>query len=137
MFGVNRMAIMEVHCKTCGEDFGMDIGDMKYEEVVELLSKKDSFHCNAGHHMELGSPMRHWVLGKIREGSSPTEEDWMKTALERHDQLYTSDELSEKFEVTGFAYGACMAKHKATGKEVCLSFTHSPKGTRYYYGFKE
>jgi len=131
------MALMDVHCKTCGNDFHLDIGDMTFEETHELLEKRESFHCDAGNHMELSSPVFHWVLGKIHEGSAPTEEEWYKTMTDRHGHLISTDELREKFEVTGFAFGACMAKVKVTGQEICLDFIHSPKGERYYHGYFE
>lgn len=131
------MALIDIHCNTCGEDFKADIGDATKEELIAILKKKDSFHCNAGNHMELGSPLRHWVLGDIHEGSAPTEDEWFKTMTERYGQLYNSDQLTEKFEVTGFSFGACMAKYKQTGQVVCMSFIHSPNGTRYYHGYEE
>ena len=131
------MALIDVNCKTFGSDFKMDIGDMTKEEAIAILKKKDSFHCNAGNHMELGSPMYHWTLGEIHAGHAPTEEEWIAERTAHYGQLYTTDELSEKFEVTGFAMGACMAKYKQTGQEVCLEFSHSPKGVRYYHGYLE
>jgi hypothetical protein len=131
------MALIDIHCNTCGEDFKADIGDMTKEELIATLKKKDSFHCNAGNHMELSSPMYHWILGEIHEGSVLTEDEWFKTMTERYGQLYNSDQLQEKFEVTGFSFGACMAKYKQTGQVVCMNFIHSPKGTWYYHGYRE
>jgi hypothetical protein len=131
------MSLMDVNCKICGNDFKMDIGDHTMEEVTAMLKKRDSFHCNAGNHMEIGSPINHWTFGKIHDGSAPTEEEWYDKMTAQYGKLIGTDELREKFEVTGFAFGSCMAKVKATGKEICLDFIHSPKGVRYYYGYFE
>jgi hypothetical protein len=129
------MALLDIHCKKCGNDFQMDIGDKTIEEVRAILEKRDGYHCNAGNHMEFGSPLFYWVLGELHEGSAPTEDEWKKLATERHGHLISNDELRDKFEVTGFFFGSCMAKVKVTGQEVCLEFIHSPKGERYYYGY--
>jgi len=131
------MSLMDVNCKICGNDFKMDIGEHTMEEVIAMLKKRDSFHCNAGNHMEIGSPINHWTFGKIHDGSAPTEEEWYDKMTAQYGKLIGTDELREKFEVTGFAFGSCMAKVKATGQEICLDFIHSPKGVRYYYGYFE
>jgi len=131
------MALLDIHCKKCGSDFQMDIGDKTVEEVRASLEKQDDFyHCNAGHHMEYGSPLYYWVLGEVHEGSAPTEDEWKKLATERYGHLISNDELRERFEVIGFGFGACKAKVKATGEETFLDYTHSPKGERYYYGYE-
>ena len=131
------MSLMDVNCKICGNDFKMDIGEHTMEEVIAMLKKRDSFHCNAGNHMEIGSPINHWTFGKIHDGSAPTEEEWYDKMTAQYGKLIGTDELREKFEVTGFAFGSCMARVKATGQEICLDFIHSPKGVRYYYGYFE
>jgi hypothetical protein len=131
------MSLIDVNCKTCGSDFKLDVGDMTVEQVTDMLRKRDGFHCDTGNHMELGSPMNHWTLGKMCEGNAPTEEEWYEKMTAQHGKLISTSELREKFEVTGFAFGACMAKVKATGQEICLEFIHSPKGVRYYYGYFE
>jgi hypothetical protein len=131
------MVLVSVHCKTCNNNFKLDIGSMTVEETQKLLEKRDGFHCDAGNHMELGSPMNHWVFGSVHEGSAPTEEEWYKKMTAEYGKLMSTDELRDKFEVTGFAFGACMAKVKATGQEICLHFIHSPKGERYYHGYFE
>lgn len=131
------MSLIDTHCNTCGSDFKIDMGDMTVKELREVLSKRESFEC-PGHHFEIGSPLiSHWVLGEVHEGHAPTEEDWVAERTAHYGQLYTTDELDKKFEVTGFAFGACMAKYKQTGQEVCLEFSHSPKGVRYYHGYVE
>lgn len=131
------MVLVDIHCNTCENDFKLDIGDHTVEEVTAMLKKRDSFHCNAGNHMEFGSPMNHWVFGSVCEGIAPTEEEWYDKMTAQYGKLISTDELREKFEVIGFAFGSCMAKVKATGQEICLGFIHSPKGVRYYHGYFE
>lgn len=46
----------------------------------------------------------------------------------------TTDEMLDKFEVLGFAYGYCAVKRKTDGVTGVLSFDHMP---RYYYNFVE
>jgi hypothetical protein len=127
------MVLVDVHCKTCCNDFQLDIGDKTVGQIKEILSKRTEFHCNAGNHFENESPMNHWVLGEVHDGSAPDEKEWFKRATEQHGRLYDTDELTKNFEVTGFACGACMAKNRITGEHVCLEFIHSPKGNRFYY----
>ncbi len=130
------MALIDTTCKVCGSSFQLDAGEKSLDEVVKVLRARESFEC-PGHHFEIGSPMDFWVLGKIHAGSAPTEEEWIAERTAHHGQLYTTDELDKKFEVTGFAMGMCMAKYKQTGQEVCLGYSQSPKGVRYYHGYLE
>jgi hypothetical protein len=128
------MAFIETHCITCGCDFNLDIGDKTPEQVQKLLEAKESFHCDAGHHFEMDSPVNHWVLGnRIETRTAPTEEQWYNQMTEKHGRLMTSDQMQAEFEVEGFAFGACMAKNRKTKQDACLEYITSPKGERYYY----
>ena len=47
---------------------------------------------------------------------------------------WTTDELTEEFEVIGFLAPYVVVKNKATGKKGSLLFRHNP---RVYFGYKE
>ena len=49
---------------------------------------------------------------------------------------YTKEQMLDKFDVLGFAYGLCVVKEKETGNEGTLYFTNVD-GVRYYYNFQE
>lgn len=50
------------------------------------------------------------------------------------EQVWTTDQMREDFEVTGFAAPLVVVRRKADGKIGSLLFAHSP---RYYFGFQE
>ena len=47
---------------------------------------------------------------------------------------YTREEMQAEFDVLGFAYGYCVVKRKADGREGTLSFK-AIDNVRYYYDF--
>jgi hypothetical protein len=127
--------LVDFECSKCGEVFTMDIHDKTLEEVQEDLKKKEGFHC-PGNHVELGSPANHWVMmpESLREGSAPTEEEFLADLKSQKGEVYTTQELdSSPYEITSFAYCTAIAYRRDNGDKVYLDFTHSPKGTRYYY----
>jgi hypothetical protein len=127
------MALINVTCNRCGEKFQMDIGHMTLDEIKATLAKRDSFNC-PGHHFEIGSPLDYWTFGEFCNGSAPTEAEWYDTVREKYGKLYTSDELGEMFEVTGFSSGMCVTRVKGSNGETAIfDFKSSPNGTRYYY----
>lgn len=50
------------------------------------------------------------------------------------ERVWTSEEMREEFEVTGFMAPFAVVRRKSDGKVGSLTFTHSP---RYYFGFQE
>lgn len=50
--------------------------------------------------------------------------------------MLTKDQMLDKYEVLGFAYGMCIVRDKETRKEGTLDFA-PVDGTRYYYNFQE
>jgi hypothetical protein len=101
--------LVEVYCKKCGENFKLNIGAHTKEEVIDML---------------------HW--DSLEEEKVPTEAEWIADFKAKH-EAYTHQELEEKFEITGFAYGACHAIDKVTNEERYFDFATSPQGKRLYY----
>lgn len=127
------MVLVNIICKRCGGHGKIDIGNKSLDEIKEILKKRDAFECHLGHHFENASPFEFWEFGDIEEGKAPTDEEWFNEMIKRYKELYTSDDLSVKFNVIGFAGGMCIAKFKKSGETVYLSYSSSPSGKRYYY----
>jgi hypothetical protein len=53
--------------------------------------------------------------------------------VERHGQVWNTDELRADFEVLGFLAPFVVVKEKATGQKGSLEFQHSP---RFYFNWK-
>jgi hypothetical protein len=51
----------------------------------------------------------------------------------KHGQVWTTSELSDDFEVIGFAAPLVVVVRKSDGQKGSLYFQHSP---RFYYGFE-
>lgn len=128
--------LVQVHCKECGEDFKLDVGDATPEEVEAELAARDTFEC-PGHHVELSSPMNYWEIDweSAEEGSAPTDEEWLAKLKESYDEVYDSAQAVKDagIEITSFAFGIPMAKDVETGKDINLDFASAPSGKRYYY----
>ncbi len=57
-----------------------------------------------------------------------------REALEaKHGQVWSTQELSKDFDVTGFMAPFCVVKRKSDGVKGSLTFQHSP---RFYFGFQ-
>jgi hypothetical protein len=126
--------LVSVHCKKCDETGTLDVGNFSKEEIIKMLQKRDGFQC-FGSHVELGSPIDYWEIdwNSLRDGSAPTEEQFLEDLRSKYEEVLTTKEISKKYEINGFAYGGCSATNKETGEDVGFLFTHSPKGERYYY----
>jgi len=58
-----------------------------------------------------------------------------REALEAaHGQVWSTEELTEEFSVSGFAAPFVAVTRKSDGQKGLLEFQHSP---RFYYGFQE
>ena len=74
--------------------------------------------------------IRRSMVEQINSDPSP------KSALESdygRDNVWTTDELSERFEVIGFMAPFAMVREKSTGKKGSVMFQHSP---RLYFNFE-
>ena len=74
--------------------------------------------------------LRRSMVEEINNNPSP------KSALESDygkGNVWTTDELTERFEVTGFMAPFAIVKEKATGKKGTVMFQHSP---RIYFNFE-
>ena len=52
----------------------------------------------------------------------------------KYGQVWTTDEVTKDFEVTGFLSPVCFATRRADGVKGVLYFTHHP---RFYFDFRE
>jgi len=73
-------------------------------------------------------PFRRHRLAEInaQPGSREALED-------QHGQVWSTDQLSQDFEVIGFLAPLVVVRRKSDGKKGSLEFQHSP---RFYFGFK-
>ena len=55
-------------------------------------------------------------------------------AVQPEGREWTTDELTEEFEVIGFLAPYVVVRNKATGKKGSMMFRHNP---RVYFGWKE
>ena len=70
----------------------------------------------------------------VVEEDRKSEEEWLKDLKSKKKYVLDTKELSQFFEVRGFAMGFCFAKHRETGEEVTFDFINSPdSGKRYYF----
>ena len=63
-----------------------------------------------------------------------TDADFKATLTANYNDVMTTDEVREKFEVISFLAPFVMVKRKADGVKGTLEFTHMP---RFYFGFVE
>jgi hypothetical protein len=126
--------LVQVHCKKCGEDFKLDIGDKPLSEVIESFRKETGFHCDPGNHVELSSRLNYWVFGELSEGSAPDPADQLKKLMETRKEVFSNEEFQKQilYEVTGFSMGCCICRDKKTRETVYFDFTHIGN-VRYYY----
>ena len=62
------------------------------------------------------------------------EKEFRNNLESAHGQVWSTDEMQEDFEVTGFGYGLCVVKRKSDNQVGSLDFTHLP---RFYHSFVE
>lgn len=131
---MEKTRLIKFHCKKCGGDFKLNVGNASKEEVEKTLNKWDSFEC-PGHHVELTTPLKFWEIdwSSLEESETMPQEEWLANLKSTYEIVVNTKELSELYEVQGFYMGVCLAKNKATGKEVTFDFATSPSGDRYYF----
>ena len=130
--------LVEAFCKKCQNKFMIDIGDSTKEEIIALLEKQEGFHCDAGNHMEMSSPLNYWDIDwdTIKDGASLTDEEFVEELKKVYPIVVHYSDFTKLFENVGFAYGSCIANVIGDPNEtpIMLNFIHTPKErTRYYY----
>ena len=130
--------LVEAFCKKCQNKFMIDIGDSTKEEIIALLEKQEGFHCDAGNHMEMSSPLNYWEIDwdTIKDGASLTDEEFVEEFKKTYPIVLSHSDFPKVFENVGFAYGSCIANVIGDPNEtpIMLNFIHTPKErTRYYY----
>ena len=130
--------LVEAFCKKCQNKFMIDIGDKTKEEIIALLEKQEGFHCDAGNHMEMSSPLNYWDIDwdTIKDGASLTDEEFVEELKKIYPIVLSHSDLPKIFENVGFAYGACIASIIGDPNEtpIMLNFVHAPRSRdRYYY----
>jgi hypothetical protein len=80
--------------------------------------------------------IRRMMVGAINAAVVGDNLENERTRLEDeyHSKVWDTQELSDDFEVLGFAAPFCVVRSKATGKKGSLMFQHYP---RFYFGFQE
>ena len=116
----------------------IDIGDSTKVEIIALLEKREGFHCDAGNHMEISSPLNYWDIDwdTIKDGASLTDEEFVEELKKVYPIVVHYSDFTKLFENIGFAYGSCIANVIGDPNEtpIMLNFIHTPKErTRYYY----
>ena len=125
--------LLKAYCKKCDNHFSIDMGDHTYDEVIAIYKRQTSFHCNAGNHVELSSPLNYWTIEKeVVEKVIPTDEEKLAELKKNYSEIYQNHELSTVYAVAGFSAGCCICKHKTTGEKAYFDFT-TIGNERYYY----
>lgn len=130
--------LVTIFCKKCLKKWDADIGDLTKEEVLANLGGLASFHCDAGNHMEMSSPLNYWEIDwdTLREGYTPSDKDFVEELKKVYPIVVHYSDFTKLFENIGFAYGSCIANVIGDPNEtpIMLNFIHTPKErTRYYY----
>lgn len=130
-------ALIKAKCKKCGGYVHFDIGEMTVDEAKETLRGHKSWHCNAGNHMELISPIEMYEFDweHPTENKPKTEEEFEAELKTQFSEVYSSDEFGDKYVVSSFLMGKCLCYPK-DGDESDLKvfdFIQSPKGKRFYF----
>ena len=74
------------------------------------------------------------MVQEINAGTQDVPEDVFRAKLEQeHGQVWTTVEMSEDFDVTGFAAPFVVVTRKSDGQKGTLKFTHQP---RFYFSFQ-
>ncbi|MCX8074145.1 MAG: hypothetical protein N2749_00975 [Clostridia bacterium] len=127
--------LLKATCRKCGKSGYFDIGDMKKEEVLEKLSNQKTFQCIFGNHVEVMSPVQFMDFDwdNLIEGELPKEEEFLNELRSRYGEVYTKEELQEKYVVDSFMYGQCLCHSKNNEDDLkVFNFVTSPNGKRYY-----
>ena len=128
--------VIGVYCKKCNENFSLITNGKTKEEITENLKKQTGFHCDAGNHVELSSPLNYWVLGEITDKEVLSDSEKLQELKNAYTEVYTTSELQEKYKVSGFSCGSCICINKSTGKKAYFDFTRIGN-ERYYYKLSE
>jgi hypothetical protein len=115
--------VIGVYCKKCNENFSLITGEKTKEQIIDVLKKQTSFHCDAGKHVELSSPLNFWVLGEITDKEVLSDSEKLQELKNAYPEVYTTSELQEIYNVSGFSCGSCICEHKNTGKKAYFDFT--------------
>jgi hypothetical protein len=82
---------------------------------------------------ETESIRRARVIG-VNQGLSPEETERRKQLEAQYGEVYTKDEVLERWEIIGFMAPFVVVREKATGKKGSLEFSHMP---RFYFNYQE
>lgn len=74
------------------------------------------------------------MVQEVNAGTQDAPADVLRAELEqKHGQVWTTIELSEDFDVLGFAAPLVVVTRKSDNQKGSLQFTHQP---RLYFGFQ-
>ncbi len=120
--------VLQGPCKKCGNLVKLKVGDMDMKQIKKSLDTDMGYSCPAGKHVEMVSALRHWDVEswEFIEEHVPTEEEFLSKLQADYDHVRDTDGMAGLIE--SFAYGMPF-----TNDGLNWAFTHSPKGTRWYY----
>lgn len=127
--------LVKAMCRKCGKSGYFDIGEMSKDEAMSALIKMKNFQCSFGNHTELMSPIEFMDFDwdNLIEASSPSEDEFLNELKAKYAEVYTKEELQEKYVIDSFMYGQCLCHNKNNEDDMkVFSFVTSPEGKRYY-----
>lgn len=127
--------LIHATCKKCKESGYIDIGSLTIEDAKSVLSKGTS-SCNFGTpHEEVIPAIELFDIDWDRKVDEvpATDEMFLDELRFKFGEVYTKEQLEEKYTIESFAYGACLCSEKDTERMVLFNFSVSPSGTRFYF----
>jgi len=123
--------VLQGRCKKCGTLIRIRQDELSRKEVIERISKLESFEC-PGHHVEFGSPYPdYWNIDEFEEVPDPkptSEKEWLEKMRKTYKEVLSTEEFQKLGVLKGFSFGFPL-----TTDEKNWDFTNSPEGKRYYF----
>jgi hypothetical protein len=73
-------------------------------------------------------------VAELNQGLTQDEQARLEELQRQYGQVWTSAQMREEFELTGFMAPFAVGRRKSTGKKGSLEFTHMP---RFYFNWME
>ena len=134
--------LVKFKCKKCEKEGYFDVGDLDKLEAMKAIADQFSkgFTCSVGNHVEVDSIFNYYDIDWDNpvEHVPMTEEQFLNNLKNDFVEVYSTEELREKYNIDGFMGGYCLVSEKNDeDKQKMMLFFQSPEGKRYYvYGTK-
>jgi len=84
---------------------------------------------------DITEPIRRHAINVINSEVESNDPEIERSRLEKkHGKVWSTEELTENFEIKGFLAPFIMVRSKKTGKDGVLEFQHLP---RFYFNYTE